>query len=103
MAGQHAVLKGITVLSPNIKHVTDTLSANKNATSAAGAAVQEPVKAQGKAHAQEEFTFIMDDELINSCAHATRVQSKVRRKKTIFTAQVRHSPIFLSRKTRNFL
>ena len=89
MRGQHAVLKGLTLLQPNIKHVADTLKesgANKNATSPAGAAVQEAAKAQAQTHAKEEFTFVMDDELIMSCANASQVQSKVRthpKKKTL--------------------
>ena len=81
MAGQHAVVKGLAVLSPSIKQVTDSLGASKETTSVAvpeAAKAQNQTHAQDQTHAQEEFTFIMDDELMHSSAHAQRVESKVR-------------------------
>ena len=73
MAGQHAVVKGLAVLSPSIKQMTDSLGASKNATSVAvpeAAKAQDQKHAQDQTHAQEEFTYIMDDELVDSSAHA---------------------------------
>ena len=74
MAEQPVFVKRSTVLCPSIKHMTDSYGAAKNATSAVGTAAQDAAKE----HAQEEFTFIMDDELITSCWSAISVQSKVK-------------------------